>query len=129
MYNLVVNIDDYQEFVPWCRSSTVLEEHADYVIARLQVHLPGYSEELITRNTLEPHQRIGLELVQGPFSYFDGEWRFVDLTLGCKAILELQFKAHSRLFHLFAKHLAEATIDRVLNAFTSRANSQLVPCK
>ncbi len=129
IFSLVANVEGYRDFLPWCRESRVLDTQDNELVASIQVVVAGHSERMITRNILEPHTRIGLELVKGPFSSFAGEWRFSDLRIGCKATLDLSFEFHGWLLRLVGPRAIEVAIDRVLTAFTDQARKSLVACE
>ncbi len=129
IFGLVANVEDYREFLPWCRESRILNREGNELVASIQVVVAGHSEEMITRNILDPHRRIGLELVKGPFSSFSGEWRFSDLRIGCKATLDLSFEFHGWLLRLVGPRAIEVAVDSVLTAFTDQARTSFTPCE
>jgi len=128
VYELVADIDSYQEFLPWCESSRIIDSNSTSVVGEVRVGMSGVQELLVTRNTMEPHQRIGLELLQGPFSQFQGEWLFAELGSGCKVTLDLTYQFKSIVLHLLISRLSEMIVNRILHAFSDRASDQLTPC-
>ena len=128
VYELVANVEEYREFLPWCRESNVLERNDQELTASIHVVVAGHSEELVTRNSLDPFTRIGLQLVKGPFTSFDGEWRFTDLQIGCKATLNLSFEFYGWLLRLVGPRVIETAISRVITAFTEHAHGRCTPC-
>jgi|GEM_PF-6932734 len=55
-------------------------------------------QSFTTRNHNTPHQRISLELVDGPFTELDGQWQFEDLgASGCKVQFALAYTMRSGL--------------------------------
>ena len=87
MYELVVAVEDYPKFLPWCESSTVLERHgADPatgapagMTARLGLSYAGVRQAFTTRNEQVQGESVKLKLVDGPFSQLDGVWCFKPL--------------------------------------------------
>ena len=87
MYELVVNVEDYPKFLPWCESSTVLERRpADPatgapagMTARLGLSYAGVRQSFTTRNEEVQGESVKLKLVDGPFSQLDGVWSFKPL--------------------------------------------------
>lgn len=129
IFNLVADIENYPEFLPWCRTARILEQDANDVVAKLKVVTAGRHSEIVTRNELDPFTRIGLHLIQGPFSSFDGEWKFVDLKIGCKATLNLCFEFEGALLRIVGPRVLDLAIDRVMSAFTQRARQMCKPCE
>ena len=122
MYALVNDIDSYPEFVPGCRTASVLESDETSKVARLDISKAGISKSFTTRNTLEPFQRIGMELVDGPFQYLLGGWRFHALDENaCKIVLKLEFEFANRLLGMAFGKIFNELQSRMVDAFVQRA--------
>ena len=76
MYALVEDIEAYPQFLPWCRTSRVIERTGDTTLAELSVGVKGIHQSFTTRNQNRPVDSIELELVSGPFRAFHAAWRF-----------------------------------------------------
>ena len=128
VFHMIMDLERYPEFLPWCDEAKLLEEQPDAVVATLRVSAKGISESFTTRNRAFPHQRIELELVQGPFERFAGVWRLQPLgegtdTAGCRVTLSLDFEFAGPLRLLgrpLANRLGKAA-DKILDAFCARA--------
>ena len=116
MFDLVNDIGAYPRLFDWCTQAEVVEQDADSMVARLEVATLGMRTEFTTRNTLHPHTRIDMKLVDGPFSAFDGAWTFQALgERGCKIGLELDFRISGKLvgsalaigFRTLADHMVD----------------------
>lgn len=129
MFELVSDINSYHEFVPWCHKSEVIESTDEFVVGTLQVKYAGLTERIVTKNILDPYQKIEMKLLQGPFAQFSGEWRFLDLGIGSKATLDLSFDVHKHLLISLASHFIEKSVEKILHSFVRRAQSQLVECE
>lgn len=122
MYDLVNAVPTYPQFLPGCSKAVILQETTDSMVAKLEVSKAGIGHSFTTRNTLHPHQRIDMQLVDGPFRRLQGGWQFVPLDEhACKVILKLEFEFSSKLVQFaFGKVFQELTAAMV-NAFTQRA--------
>jgi len=122
MYQLVDDTLRYPEFLPWCASSKEEGRTEDEVMATLVLSFKGIHKSFTTRNRLQPHKMIEIQLVNGPFKHLHGFWSFEPLgDGGCKVScsLEFEFNAHFLSF-AFAKifeHIASSLVD----AFSKRA--------
>ena len=122
MYQLVDDIDSYNNFVPYCQESKVLERNKQQVTATLQVAKSGIAKSFTTRNTLEPYDFIGMELIDGPFSHLSGGWRFTALSdSACKIELDLNFEFSNQLTTLAFSKIFNKLVQSMVSAFTSRA--------
>jgi ribosome-associated toxin RatA of RatAB toxin-antitoxin module len=76
MYSLVTAVEQYPQFLPWCESAQVLEQHADGVTARLGLAVLGLRQHFTTRNVHVADTSVQLKLMDGPFSLLEGRWDF-----------------------------------------------------
>ena len=81
IYRLVVDIERYPEFLPWCERVNIIGRDDQTVTARLFLGYAGLRHAFTTHNVLAPDQAVTIGLVDGPFSLLDGNWRFVPLPL------------------------------------------------
>lgn len=122
MYALVNDVERYPEFVPGCRTATVLEQSESNKVARLEIAKAGISKSFTTRNNLEPYQHIGMELVDGPFQYLRGGWSFHALdSQACKIVLELEFEFANRILGMAFGKIFNELQSRMVDAFVQRA--------
>lgn len=122
MFDLVNAVPDYPQFLPGCTSARIVSQSNTDMVASLTVSKAGIGHSFTTRNTLYPHHRIAMQLVDGPFKQLHGGWEFQPLSeTACKVILRLEFEFSSRLIQFaFGKIFGELTAAMV-NAFTQRA--------
>ncbi len=124
MFRLVNDVERYPEFLPWCSAVTVEHADASSVVARLQISRAGFHQSFTTRNLLESPSRVRLELVQGPFRRFQGEWRFQALAEdACRVELELDFEYAGRLVQMALGPIFNKAADMFVDAFCSRAHA------
>jgi ribosome-associated toxin RatA of RatAB toxin-antitoxin module len=122
MFDLVNAVPDYPQFIPGCTSARIVSQTETEMVASLTVSKAGIGHTFTTCNTLYPHQRIAMQLINGPFKYLQGGWEFQPLSpTACKVILKLEFEFSSKLIQFaFGKIFNELTASMV-NAFTQRA--------
>jgi ribosome-associated toxin RatA of RatAB toxin-antitoxin module len=138
MYDLVVGIEDYPKFLPWCESAAVLERHgADParaapagVTARLGLCYAGVRQSFTTRNEDVPGESVRLELVDGPFSALDGTWLFKPLApadgaaapaAACRIEFELAYAFSNRVFEAVLSPVFDQVADTFVDSFVKRA--------
>ena len=123
MYALVENIEAYPEFLPWCRSTQVVERREDHTIARLSVGLKGINQAFTTHNSNRPGESIELRLVEGPFRTLDGEWRFTRLgTDGCRIDFRLDYEFSNKLLEKIAGPVFGYIAGTLVDSFLKRAD-------
>lgn len=128
MFDLVDNVERYPEFLPWCAATHVHERTERAIRARLDIAYRGLRMHLTTRNEREPPHRMTLELVDGPFEHFHGEWRFTALgEAGCRVELALDYKLASKALQALLGRVFDHVADTLVESFVERAESGDVP--
>ena len=123
IYELVVDVEAYPQFLPWCERAEVVQRDDTGLTARLHLAYSGIRHAFTTRNVQVKDESVHVGLVDGPFSLLDGLWRFVPLALpgaaegaaagACKIEFEMRYA--------FSNGVLEAAIspvfDRIANTF------------
>lgn len=122
MYALVIDINAYQEFLPWCDGSEVLTRDGNEVTASLHVRYGALNRSFSTRNTLHPDEKLVMDLLDGPFSHLHGVWRFQALgQTGSRISLDMDFQFSSRMLDMVAAPAFTKIADGLVEAFCRRA--------
>jgi ribosome-associated toxin RatA of RatAB toxin-antitoxin module len=122
MFDLVNDVESYPKFLHWCRGARIESRQGSTVEATLEIGALGFHQTFRTRNTLQRPERIGIDLVSGPFRRLRGEWRFVAAQdRGTDISLTLTFEVTSSPFGVvFAKVFEELAASQ-MTAFVDRA--------
>ena len=122
MFDLVNDVEAYPKFLHWCRAARIESQFGSTVEATLEIGAFGFHQSFRTRNTLQRPERIGIDLVSGPFRRLRGEWRFVAAEGGGTDIsLTLSFEVTVSPFGaVFAKVFEELAAAQMA-AFVERA--------
>ena len=122
MYDLVVDVERYPEFLPWCTAAAILAEDGDRVTVQLGLALGFARGSFTTRHQLTPGSAVEMQLVDGPFSELNGRWTFAPIgTAGTRAELRLRFET-SGLFGSFVLGPAfEQVCNQLVDAVARRA--------
>jgi ribosome-associated toxin RatA of RatAB toxin-antitoxin module len=124
VYQLVEDVERYPEFVPGCTEAKVLSRAADEMVVRLAVRRGPLRTEFTTRNRLERGRGMHMDLVDGPFRLFEGQWTFTPVaTNGCRIDLSLRFQFSNALKSALFEPLFEETAAALVRAFVQRAQS------
>ncbi len=122
MFDLVNDIEAYPLYMDGCSEARILRREADWLEARLTLGKGGVTQGFVTRNKLEPPVRMTMELVDGPFSRFQGQWSFTPLREdACRVSFRLDFEFKNRLLGLAAGKLFENLANRQVDTLCARA--------
>jgi ribosome-associated toxin RatA of RatAB toxin-antitoxin module len=123
IYQLVNEIEAYPQFMDGCVGAKILARDATQMEARLDLAKGGMRYSFVTRNRLFPHDRIELELVEGPFDKFSGQWTFHALQeQASKVSLHLEFELASRLLGFAARKIFDGIANQMVDALVKRAH-------
>ena len=91
-------------------------------MAELAIARSGVSQRFTTRNLMRPVDSVTLELVEGPFEHFVGQWQFMALADdACKVSLEMDFEYAGRLMRRALGPVFNRSADTLVDAFCARA--------
>ena len=95
MFELVVDVARYPEFLPWCDHASVAEADEHGMKAEIGIAFGGIRQTFTTRNEHVPGREVSMKLLDGPFSPLDGRWTFAPLggkdQRACKVELDLDY--------------------------------------
>ncbi len=123
MFQLIDNIKEYQEFLPWCVKSEEHYRDADSVKASLTISSHGFTKSFTTHNLLQPGKMIEIRLVDGPFSHLQGFWRFDAISDSETSVsLDLEYEYSNKLVGMMIHPFFYPASQVLLKAFCDRAD-------
>jgi ribosome-associated toxin RatA of RatAB toxin-antitoxin module len=128
MFNLVNQIEQYPEFLPYISGATVHHRNPNEVQASLEISAAGINKSFTTRNRLHTNKMIEIRLVDGPFHHLEGFWRFDEISEGCLISFDLEFEFANRMFSMFLGPIFEQIADKMVDSFCERAKECYEVC-
>jgi ribosome-associated toxin RatA of RatAB toxin-antitoxin module len=127
MFDLVADIEEYPNFLPWCSGSRVVADGGG-VEASVEIDYRGIRSRFSTRNHLRYPEQIRMELVDGPFKTLDGQWQFHALRPGaCKVRLTLRYAFASSLLGRAVAPVFDSIANSMIDSFAQRAEDLYGP--
>lgn len=122
MFDLVNDIEAYPQFMDGCSGAKILARGEDWLEARLELSKAGVTQSFVTHNQLQAPHSMSMNLVDGPFKYLRGVWRFTPLAeQACKVSFELEFELQNRLLGMAVGKLFESVSNKQVDALCARA--------
>ena len=125
MFELVTDVPNYPQFLPWCDHALIRERDSRGMTAEVGIALAGVRKSFVTRNLHEPGRRVTMTLVEGPFSQLDGDWHFHPVGDGsqraCKVELELRYGFSSPTLATLVGPVFDKIAASLVDAFVARA--------
>ena len=128
MFNLVNQIEDYPDFLPYIASATVHHRDESEVQATLEIAAAGMNKSFTTRNRLQQNKMIEIRLIDGPFHHLEGFWRFDELEGGCMISFDLEFEFANKMFSMFLGPIFEQIADKMVDSFCDQAKECYEVC-
>jgi ribosome-associated toxin RatA of RatAB toxin-antitoxin module len=122
MFDLVVDVERYPEFLPWVVGAEVHEKTLHGLLASMEMQRAGMRERFTTRNVMERPTWMTLELVQGPFRLLEGRWTFMPIgDAGTRIELGMRFEFANPVVALLFGKAFEQSCGQLIDAFIARA--------
>ncbi len=123
MFDLVNNVQDYPQFLPFCSKTELVSQDANHICASMTFAKGGIEKSFTTRNILTPYEYMEVHLVDGPFKHLEGFWRFVALADGdCRIEFELNYEFNSRMLMMLFGPLFSHVANTLVDTFIKRAD-------
>ncbi|UZR29525.1 type II toxin-antitoxin system RatA family toxin [Methylococcus mesophilus] len=122
MYELVNDVADYPKYLPLCRDVRVLSAAERHVKATITLAKGAVRLNFTTANTMEPGRHIHMKLVDGPFKYLRGNWRFdPNPHGGCDVSFRVDFEFANPLLQMALGGIFREVMESLVAAFCNQA--------
>jgi len=125
LFDLVADVDRYQEFLPWCVASRVNRHEGEVIHADLVIGYRMFRERFTSQVTLKRPDRIDVQYCDGPFKYLHNHWIFVPQEGGRTTLINfyVDFEFRSRLLQGLIGAVFGEAVHRMVRAFEKRADA------
>lgn len=128
MYDLVADVADYPQFLPWCSAARVksVTPQGDTAVmeADLVISFKVFRERFTSRVVLMPaSKKIDAEYLDGPFRYMKSNWAFRDVEGGCEVSFFVDFAFRNMVLQKLIGVVFNDAMQRIVRAFEARADA------
>jgi len=122
MFDLVVDVASYPQFLPWCDQTQILSIEDSGMTARIGMTFGGLHKSFTTRNAHVAGRQVKLSLIDGPFKQLEGVWNFIPLgeEQACRVELKLSYSFDS-VFGALVGPVFDRIAATLVDAFVKRA--------
>jgi len=127
LIEMVLDIEKYPEFVPWCLDSKVYEkkDKGDTVeiIADLTIGKSFFKEtykSFVTYN--KSTDTIYVTNIEGPLKHLENKWFFKDLGDSSEVEFQVDFELKNKILNLLMNKSFDLGLIKIADAFQKRAD-------
>lgn len=128
LFELVMDVDSYSEFLPFCTHAKVTSKTESQMEADLQISFAGMNESyssLIIPTFNEEYGMINVTAINGPFQHLVNIWKFIPVGASETMVeFTLDFELKSFLLSKIIDVFLQDTHHKILNAFEKRAREK-----
>ena len=121
MYDLVMDIESYPEFLSWCSDGRILRREEDSLVAELTLEYKGLRKAFSTRNRFQHPKLVEMRLLEGPFRFLEGVWTFEPRENGTRVHMSIQFEFVNRMLSMMIGPFFHHAVDTLVEDFRKRA--------
>lgn len=122
MYHLVVDVEQYPHFLPWCVNSRIFDRTETQFLAELTIAFKGIRESFQTVDILTPEEKVEVNLRSGPFRYLASTWTFTPLSSNRTRVdFYIEFRFQSRMKEMIMGPVFTQFSKQMVAAFRKRA--------
>jgi coenzyme Q-binding protein COQ10 len=124
LYDMVLDIEKYPKFLPWCEASRIIEKNNEFILADLIIKYKAFSgayRSKVVPTYTNNQYFIDVSLIEGPFTHLYNQWRFLKSDNGTLLEFQLDFNFKSVLLEGFIKLIFEQATKKMITAFQERA--------
>ena len=128
LIHMVLDIEKYTEFVPWClsgkvhsrkESSDLIEIKADLKVGKSIIHETYTSLVLYYKEK----DKILVTNIDGPLTHLKNEWKFKEINNSTQLEFHIDFQLKNNLLNNIMKKSFSFGLNKIAEAFEKRAIS------
>lgn len=125
LYGLIVDIEQYPAFIPWCKKAQIISVGDNNIVADLSVNFQVFTEEYRSNVSLTPpsdgYAKVEVNMISGPFKHLTNIWELKREESVTKVIFYVDFEFKSSLLSTLANAVLTSVYTKMLEAFEKRA--------
>ncbi len=121
MFDLVLDIERYPEFVPGYRAVHILSRAVDQLEVMQTVEFAGVRFDYRSLAHFDTPESIRITSTDEPFERLETEWRFTALGPGCRIDCNVDWRFSNAAMAMVGEALIAGFTRRMLDAFVARA--------
>ena len=123
---MVLDIEKYPEFVPWCLEGKIHEKNESDDLIEIKGDLKvgkRFLNETYTSLVLyyKEKDKILVTNIDGPLSHLKNEWKFKEVNNSTQLEFDIDFELKNNLLNMIMKNSFNLGLNKIADAFEERA--------
>ncbi|GDX36134.1 ribosome association toxin RatA [Alphaproteobacteria bacterium] len=127
MFDLVIDIEKYSEFLPWCKNARIISKISpENIQAELLINFKNFFEKYtsdVQFARLENGEYfVDVVAIKGPFKSLINKWQFIPIDQNqCLVEFYLEFEFNSKILSKMFSTIFHNATQKMMSAFEDRA--------
>jgi coenzyme Q-binding protein COQ10 len=123
LFDMVADVKDYPQFVPWCQSAHIREVEPNLIVADLEIGFGAFRESFTSQvHMTRPHEVV-VKAADGPLEHLSNQWVFTPVRSLTRVDFAVDFRFKSHLLDHVANVMFHEASLKMMGAFEARAHS------
>ena len=132
LIDLVLDIEKYPEFVPFCLTSHVYEKNKDrnqiLIIADLTIGKGPFKDTYKSDVKFDKeNSTINVTNIGGPLNHLENNWKFNETKGGTEISFDIDFEIENKFLNVLMSKSFEFGLNKIADAFQKRAEDLYRP--
>ena len=134
LIDLVLDIEKYPEFVPFCLGSNVYQRNNNddqiLIIADLTIGKGPFKDTYKSDVKFDKNDSvINVTNIGGPLRHLENNWKFVESDIGTEIFFDIDFEIKNKFLNLVMTKSFQFGLNKIADAFQKRAQDLYQPLK
>ena len=132
LIDLVLDIEKYPEFVPFCLDSHVYEKNKEdnqtLIIADLTIGKGPFKDTYKSDVKFDKeNSTINVTNIGGPLNHLENNWKFIETEGGTEISFDIDFEIENKFLNVLMTKSFEYGLNKIADAFQKRAEDLYRP--
>ena len=132
LIDLVLDIEKYPEFVPFCLGSRVYEKNKEdnqiLIIADLTIGKGPFKDTYKSDVKFDKeNSTINVTNIGGPLNHLENNWKFIETEGGTEISFDIDFEIENKFLNILMSKSFEFGLNKIADAFQKRAEDLYKP--
>ena len=134
LIDLVLDIEKYPDFVPFCLESHVFQKNDEgnqiSIVADLTIGKGPFKDTYKSDVKYNKDESlINVTNIGGPLKHLENKWKFIESDKGTEILFDIDFEIENKFLNLVMKKSFHYGLNKIADAFQKRAEELYQPVK